>query len=114
MPTISEIGLDVDARLDWEENDAVADYKLAVHWKLFANSSLVSEDDLKSTGKRHFINLAGLEITMNKAIDQHLSDMEINHEIVSCGYIAQTAAYCGQSQKSVITDFSTEQMDKVF
>lgn len=30
-PTTSEIESDVDARLDWEENDAVANYKLAVH-----------------------------------------------------------------------------------
>ena len=96
-PTISEIGSDVDARLDWEENDAVADYKLAVHWKLFANSSLISEDNLKSMGKRHSTDLAALEIIMNKAIDQHLDSIEIDHEIMSRGYIARTAAYRGQS-----------------
>src|SRR6266480_6812976 len=51
---------------------------------------------------------------MNKAIDQHLDSMKIDHEIVSHDYIAQTAAYHDQSQKNVITDFSTEQTDKVF
>ena len=85
--TISEIAFDVDARLDWEENDAIIDYKLAVHWKLFANGSLISEDDLKSTGKRHSTDFATLEIVVNKAINQHLDDIEIDHDIVSCDYI---------------------------
>ena len=99
MPTstISEIASNVDARLDWEENNVVIDYKLAVHWKLFANGSLISEDDLESMGKRHSTNLAALEIIMNKAIDQHLDSIEIDHEIMSRGYIARTAAYRGQS-----------------
>ena len=88
MPTISEIGLDVDARLDWEEKDAVADYLLAVYWKLFANSSLISEDKLGGTGKRLFTDLTSLEIVVNKAINQHLGGIEIDHDIVSHGYIA--------------------------
>jgi len=113
-PTTSEIASDVDARLDWEENDAVADYKLAVHWKLFANGSLISEDDLESTGKRCSTNFAALEIVVNKAIDQHLGGMEIDHDIVSRCYIVRTASYRGQTQKGMITDFSTEQTDKVF
>ena len=40
--------------------------------------------------------------------------MKIDHEIVSHDYIAQTAAYHDQSQKSMITDFSTKQTDKIF
>ena len=63
--------------------------------------------------KRQSTDFASLETIINKAIDQHL-DMKIDHEIVSCDYIAQTAAYHDQSQKSVITDFSTEQMNKIF
>ena len=67
--TISEIESDINARLDWEKNDAVADYKLAVHWKLFVNSSLINEDDLESTEKRWFTDLDALEIIINKAIE---------------------------------------------
>src|SRR5438034_4773390 len=63
--------------------------------------------------KRQSTDFASLETIINKAIDQHL-DMKIDHEIVSHDYIAQTAAYCDQSQKNVITDFSTEQTDKIF
>src|SRR5438034_2105262 len=63
--------------------------------------------------KRQSTDFASLETIINKAIDQHL-DMKIDHEIVSHDYIAQTAAYCDQSQKSMITDFNTEQTDKIF
>ncbi len=113
-PTTSEIGSDVDARLDWEENDAIADYKLAVHWKLFANGSLVKEDDLNTTGKRRSTDLATLELVVNEAVDQHIGSVEIDHEVASCYYIVRTASHRGHPQKGVITDFSTEQTDKIF
>ena len=93
MFTIFEIELNVDAKFDWEKNDAVIDYKLAIHWKLFVNSFLISENDLEIMRKKCSTDLVFLEIIINKAIDQHLDDMKIDHEIVSHDYIASTAAY---------------------
>ena len=43
--------------------------------------------------KKCSTDLVFLEIIINKAIDQHLDDMKIDHEIVSHDYIASTAAY---------------------